>query len=302
MTFSARERWALRRIQMWMILHHGHGHTGHAYNFLLILFILLSLGILPLEFLPALSPYHGILTTIEVLTTACFTVDYALHLYAAPRRWRYVFSFFGIVDLFSILPFYLGFFGTQYLRALRLVRLLRIGEIEAAAGEDEHETMQEQIGLVSGERVEYVVTRHPVLLFLSCIPSLLATTAALAILFTFPGDPIGIAVAVTLFLFALVFLWKGWLDFGYDVIYVTTHRLIFVNQHILGRSINQVHYHSITNVKPSYPSVFSFLLRYGTIVVDTPAAETGHIELTTVRDHEKAAHIIMQHSAMAAKR
>ena len=55
-----------------------------------------------------------------------------------------------------------------------------------------------------------------------------------------------------------------------------------------------MNYHTITNVKPYYPSIISYILRYGDLVVETPAAEQGHVALRCVYRHEHAAHIIMR--------
>lgn len=302
LTKTARER-SIIRSQLWKVLHHGRGHTGHAFNFLLVTFILLSLAILPLEFAPAFRPYHGALATIEIITTSVFTLEYVLRIWSAPRRLRYIFSFFGIIDLISILPFYLGLIGTQYVRVLRLVRLVRLGEMEAAAAEDEETAMEEGIGIVPGqETIEYIITHHPIHLFLNCFPPILITTAALTVLLLGAPTMITVTISVTLFLFAILFLWKAWLDYSYDVIYLTSKRMIFQNQHILGRSINQVNYHAITNVKPYYPTVISYLLGYGSLGIDTAAGDSpGHMELHIVRAHEQAAHRIMQ-KCMGAKR
>jgi len=277
-----------------MVLHEGKGRPGKVLNFSLIVLVLLSVAILPLEFLPNFPKFDGVLYTVEAIVIGVFTVEYLLRIYAAPNRLKYIFSFFGIVDLISIMPFYAGLFGTEYVRALRLVRFIKIAEIESSAQNDEEEQMHKGVGLVEGERVEYVVTKSPIVLFLGAIPPVIAIGFGLATLLAFEGDPLSIAVAVVLFLFGLIFVWKMWLDFGYDVIYVTNYRLIFHNQHLLGRSINQVSYPAITNVKPFYPSVFSYLLRYGSLVVDTAAEHPGQIGLHTVRKHEHAAHIIMQ--------
>jgi hypothetical protein len=287
------------RQQLWAILHHGKGLSGHAFNLLLIVLIILSLALLPLEFIPRLSAYHDALLTIEIFTTVIFTFEYILRIYASPKRLKYIFSLYGIVDLFSIAPFYFGFLGTQYLRSLqllRIIRILKLGEIEAAAAEDEDEKMGRGVGLVAGEKIEYVVTRHPLYLIIGCFPPLFATMAGVALLAVFDAQPVTITASTCLFLFALLLLWKVWLDFSYDVIFVTNRRLILQTQYLLGRSINQVNYAAITNVKPFYSSFLGYILRYGNIVIETMAAEPGHIELTTVRHHEKAAHVIMQHS------
>jgi len=211
----------INRRNLWAILHHGYGLTGHAYEFASVVLILVSLAILPLEFMRSLVRYHNALLIIEIITTSLFTIDYALRIYAAPSRLRYIFSFYGLVDILSIAPFYLGFLGTQYVRVFRLLRLLRLGEMEAAAAEDEQSTMEQAVGLIDGEKVEYVVSRHPVYLFIGCIPPLFALSAALILLLTLQSGAITISIVTSLLLFAAIFLWKTWLDFSYDVIYVT---------------------------------------------------------------------------------
>ena len=290
------------RKQLWNILHHGKGLSGHAFHLALVVLIIVSLALIPLEFVAQFHAYHGTLETIEVFTAVFFTVEYTLRIYAAPNRTKYLFSFYGLVDFLSIAPFYAGFLGTQYLRILRLlrvVRVLKIGEMDAAALEAGEEVTHKGMGLLAGENVEYIVSRHPAFLILSCLPPVIATMAAVALMVFSDGHPVPITVACCLLLFALIFLWKAWLDFSYDVIYVTNRRLILQNQYILGRSINQVNYQGITNVKPYYTSWLGYLLRYGNIVIETMAAEPGHIELHTVRRHEKAAHKIMEHCFQA---
>lgn len=67
------------------------------------------------------------LRTIEVGTVLVFTAEYLLRIIVAKQPLRYVTSFFGVVDLLAILPFYLS--GGVDLRALRSFRLLRLFRI-----------------------------------------------------------------------------------------------------------------------------------------------------------------------------
>lgn len=282
------------RTRLWDILHFGKGRAGHLFSRFLVVLILTSLAILPLEFVAAFEEYHGALVTIEVVLTVLFTVEYLLRLYAAPGRLRYVFSFFGIIDFFSILPFYLGFLGTQYVRVFRLarlIRLLKLSRIEAAAAV-EKETASE-VELLPGEHIEYVVSKHPIFLFLCLLPPLFLTSISFGTLFLAGQSPIALSFAVTLFLFTGIFLWKALLDYNYDVIYVTSHRLIFQNWHLFGREMNQVSYRSITNVKQRYMGILGYLLGFGSIAIETPAVAAGKIEHKLVHSHEKAAQCIM---------
>lgn len=78
-----------------------------------------------IDTLPDLDPaYRAILQGIEVVVTLLFTAEYLIRLYAAERKLGFVLSFWGVIDLLAILPFYLSL-ATE-LRALRAIRLLRL--------------------------------------------------------------------------------------------------------------------------------------------------------------------------------
>ena len=63
---------------------------------------------------------------MEATTVALFTLEYLLRIYVAERKLKFVFSFFGIIDLLSILPFYLASgVDLRTVRAFRLLRLFR---------------------------------------------------------------------------------------------------------------------------------------------------------------------------------
>lgn len=63
----------------------------------------------------------------ETIVVVIFTIEYLLRLYSRDKRWKFVFSFYGIVDLLAILPYYLvTALDLRSLRLLRLLRLLRI--------------------------------------------------------------------------------------------------------------------------------------------------------------------------------
>lgn len=90
--------------------------------------IVLSLAAFALETLPDLSPLQLLaLQGFEVFATVVFTVEYVARVWLT-RPWRrYVFSFYGLIDILAIVPFYLSLgVGSESLRSLRLLRLFRI--------------------------------------------------------------------------------------------------------------------------------------------------------------------------------
>jgi voltage-gated potassium channel len=87
--------------------------------------IILSVISFTVETLPDLDPtVLRYLHYFEVFVIAVFTVEYLLRLYLAKKKLKFVFSFFGIIDLLVILPFYLQL-GLD-LRSLRILWVLRL--------------------------------------------------------------------------------------------------------------------------------------------------------------------------------
>ena len=90
--------------------------------------IVVSLISFAIETLPNLSlTQRKWLRVIEISSTVIFTIEYLLRLILARPCWAYGLSFFGIIDLLAILPFYLSTgLDLRSLRAFRLLRLVRI--------------------------------------------------------------------------------------------------------------------------------------------------------------------------------
>ena len=101
---------------------------GRGFDIFIQSLIVLSIITFSIETLPKLSPsVHAILRACEVTCVAIFTVEYVLRLVVADQKRSFVFSFFGLVDLLAILPFYLNLGADlRSLRAIRLLRLIRI--------------------------------------------------------------------------------------------------------------------------------------------------------------------------------
>ncbi|MBI3043997.1 MAG: ion transporter [Betaproteobacteria bacterium] len=92
------------------------------------LLIILSLLAFAIETLPNLSTaQREALDLFETFTIGVFTVEYMMRLALSRPRRSYVLSFYGIMDLVAILPFYLsGGLDLRSVRAFRLLRLFRI--------------------------------------------------------------------------------------------------------------------------------------------------------------------------------
>ena len=103
--------------------------ASRSFDLAIQFFILISLVDFTIGTLPDLSPpARRWLRVFEIVTVTVFTVEYALRIILAERKLRFVLSFYGIIDLLAILPFYLGLAvgPTVDLRALRIVRAFRL--------------------------------------------------------------------------------------------------------------------------------------------------------------------------------
>lgn len=103
--------------------------AGKYFDITLIACILISMLVLMLDSVQALaSEYHYFLRIAEWFFTILFTLEYMLRIYCSPKPWRYVTSFYGFIDLISVLPSYLSLFfsGANYLLMIRLFRVLRV--------------------------------------------------------------------------------------------------------------------------------------------------------------------------------
>jgi voltage-gated potassium channel len=101
---------------------------GRIFDLFIQAMIISSLISFSIETLPALSiETRTILQRIEIFTVAIFTIEYIARVVVATKKKSFIFSFFGIVDLLAILPFYLTTgFDLRVLRSFRLLRLIRV--------------------------------------------------------------------------------------------------------------------------------------------------------------------------------
>ena len=82
---------------------------GKYFDLGLILTIIASIIVVALDSVNELKiQYNNIFLSLEWYFTIAFTIEYLLRIYSFPNRLRYIFSFYGLIDLISILPIYLS--------------------------------------------------------------------------------------------------------------------------------------------------------------------------------------------------
>lgn len=118
--------------RLYQIIFEADTPSGKLFDIVLIILILLSIAVVMIESDDTLSPkITKAMVVLEWCLTVLFTIEYFMRIAIVDKPRRYIFSFFGIIDLLAILPTYLGLLigGAQMLivvRALRLVRVFRV--------------------------------------------------------------------------------------------------------------------------------------------------------------------------------
>ena len=106
--------------------------AGRLFDIVLLWAIIISVLAVILESVSELRiNFSYAFFVIEWTFTALFTVEYVLRIISVRKPLGYIFSFYGLVDLLSLIPSYIGIFfaGTNSLRVIRAIRLLRIFRI-----------------------------------------------------------------------------------------------------------------------------------------------------------------------------
>jgi voltage-gated potassium channel len=131
------DRWRHRAYE---ILEHGPvgDRAMRATSRLIILLILVNILAVVLESVPSYeAAYGGLFEAIELVSLVVFTLEYLLRIWAAPEhaayrdlkplraRLRYAMSTDGLIDLVSVLPFWIAFVAPSELRIILLFRIVR---------------------------------------------------------------------------------------------------------------------------------------------------------------------------------
>lgn len=117
------------RSQLEVIIFGTDTPAGKLFDLVLIYTILISVLAVMLDSVAAIHQRYGTwLLYLEWFFTLLFTIEYFLRIYITRRPVKYIFSFYGLVDLLSVLPAYLALFVTsaKYLLIVRLLRVLRV--------------------------------------------------------------------------------------------------------------------------------------------------------------------------------
>ena len=110
--------------------------VGRAFDFVVLFLIVVSIITLTIDTVPELPPFiSDVLDISEIVITVLFTIEYFVRIATSPKKLGYIISFYGIVDLIAILPFYIALgVDLRAVRAFRLFRIIRIVKLTKYSG------------------------------------------------------------------------------------------------------------------------------------------------------------------------
>jgi len=125
---------SIKRIKnrIYVIIFKSNTRKGKLFDVALLLVILVNLLAVMFDSVEYYHDYYGtVLRIVEWVITGLFIIEYFFRIWVLNRKAKYIFSFYGIVDLLAILPSFIGLFiaGTHLLVVIRTLRLLRIFSI-----------------------------------------------------------------------------------------------------------------------------------------------------------------------------
>lgn len=114
------------------IIYEADTRAGKLFDIILLWIIIFSIAFVMLESVQSINEeYHDFFNIAEWIVTILFTIEYIARIVAVKKPFKYIFSFYGIIDFLATIPKYLSliFVGTHALLALRALRLLRVFRI-----------------------------------------------------------------------------------------------------------------------------------------------------------------------------
>ena len=116
--------------KLFRIIYFADTPLGKLFDLLLLFMITLSTIIIILDSVESVK-FHQTFWCLELIMTILFIIEYIIRVLVVKNKRDYIFSFLGLIDLLSIIPFFLGmfFYEVKFLMIIRLLRMLRIFRI-----------------------------------------------------------------------------------------------------------------------------------------------------------------------------
>ena len=245
--------------------------------------IIISASISPLFFFDQFKDITPELQTIQYFIAIVFFIEYILRLWSSDSRFLYIISLSGIIDILAIGPFILQYYNIINIslwililvQVIRIIKLFFIYKNERDVTANNIEIIESHGDFEKGDNeiMLGIIYKHAIMFFLSLFPIFIFTTSAVFILAIFKLQIFSLAIAIFFLIIASLIFAKNWVDFHYDVIYITDKRLVIQDSHIFGSEQQTIPLAAIKEIHPNTYGITNFLLNSGTLEIDSGATE-----------------------------
>ncbi|MBN2172800.1 MAG: ion transporter [Bacteroidales bacterium] len=155
---------------------------GKAFDVILMILIILSVLVVLIDSVKSVNEQIGKqLFIAEWIFTILFSIEYVFRIISTRKPSKYLFSFYGIIDLLAILPTYLSLImvGSQYLIVIRMLRLLRVFRVLKLA---------RYVGASAVLSIALRNSRHKIVVFLEVVLTIVVIVGSLMYLIEGPAN------------------------------------------------------------------------------------------------------------------
>lgn len=259
------------------------------FDILILLLVLISVSFVILENIKTFADqYWSFLVAMEWIFTIFFSIEYFLRIICAKRSMKYIFSFFGLIDLIAILPLYISLFivSGEILQVVRLLRIIRVFSklIRASYRMDilsksmlslnRHIRDKEKLLLSFRPSRKKMLLRYffIIILMISSLTELVFNSMQQFILFNIQ---ISFTIASLIFIFSIILLIKTEY-FIWSERYAITNERIIHSKGIFHEHFQSRTYNYITDLSLNQ-TILDKILNTGDLVINTAAGEGGEL-------------------------
>jgi len=127
--------------KLYEIIFEADTFAGKLFDIILLIVIIFSISLVMLESIDSINAkYNSLFNYSEWIITTLFSIEYIARIWLLKKPFKYIFSFYGIIDFLSIIPsflaiFYIGANSLSVIRGLRLLRVFRILKLSRYSSE-----------------------------------------------------------------------------------------------------------------------------------------------------------------------
>lgn len=271
--------------------------------------IVFSVAILPLSFIPIeYEVAQSQLFFIEKIIVTIFLIEYLLRVWFSKNPFKFIFSGEGIIDLLAVLPFFFekfGLFGATklfiLLRILRIFKFTAVFKMEELSLNGKHMGKRSGWQLIKGEEIMRIYMRHPIIFLANLLLPTMLTSLGTAVFIFSSQYTLGLIFSLMILAFGLLFFIKAWLDYHFDILFITNYRVVDQDHNLFGAVANALRYESIVNLIPDNRGVLQFILGTGKIEIETASSDKTQI-FTFVRNPYAVAAFIEKNREIAIQK